>query len=324
VPDSPPTHDAEAAGLPLEVAGVTVDARGFSWKVEEQPDTPPREHLIPWEDVRAVARGRSGGVRVEGLDRTEGTGDGDYRLLLSIPASPEEAGRIDTAWREYLLGKVEREGMLKGSVAPAPERRTRWLLMAGLVVVFAAIAWRASQAGPRREARSPEWFAAIALIGIAVVARAGVEFIAMRRDRALGLRWERWELTRRGIARREKRDRRALEPSPGDRVTPESAVIGGERVPVARLTMQPVAGEVLMALAERAGARVYAAWPAYTWLYMIGGVCAAGLFATEGEWLWLGALAAAVLVMTVELAACRARFRERLARGREALARLGW
>ncbi|MHC5058763.1 MAG: hypothetical protein ACYTKD_29240 [Planctomycetota bacterium] len=309
-------------GLPLEVAGVTVDARGFSWKAEREPGAEPgrksREHLIPWGDVRAVAPGRVGGVRVEGVD------EGEYRLLLSIPASPGEAERIGLAWREYLLGKVEREGMLKGSVAPAPERRARWLLMAGIVVIFAAITWRAAGTAPEREARRLEWFLPVALIGVVVIARAGVEFIAIRRDRALGVRWERWEITRRGIAYFKNKQRCPLEPSPGDRVTPESAVIAGERVPVSRLTMQPVAGELVMALAERAGARVYAAWPAYTWLYMIGGVCAAGLYATEGEWLWLAALAAAVLVMTGELAAARARFRERLARGREAIARLGW
>ena len=316
----------ESPGLPVTVAGVTVDARGFSWEAEEElgrkPDTDsgkaPREHAIPWKDVRAVAPGRAGGLRVEGLE------GGEHRLLLSIPAAPEEAERIEGAWREHLLGKVEREGMLKGTLAPAPERRARWILMAGLVVIFAAIAWRASQSAPEREALKIEWFVAIALIGIVVIARAGVELLAARRDREIAARWERWELTRRGIACCEGRNRRALEPSPGDRVTPEAAVIAGERVPVSRLTMQPVAGEVLLALAERAGARVQAAWPAYTWLYMIGGVCAAGLWATEGEWLWLGALAAAVVVMAADLAASRARFRDHLARGREALARLGW
>ena len=109
----------ESRDTPFEVAGVTVDARGFSWEMEAEGDAAPREHVIPWEDVRAVAPGRAGGVRVEGVE------DGKYRLLLSIPAAPEDAERIGLAWREYILRGIDRRGMLRGSIAPAPERRAR-------------------------------------------------------------------------------------------------------------------------------------------------------------------------------------------------------
>jgi hypothetical protein len=298
---------------------------------------------IPWRDVTAVyAKGIA--VVVEGKRGIGGPGP-----LFAIHGSSGARAAVLAAWVEYSDRRLERDGRLDGAWSRPLRMKAISVAMLGVLLFFIAgfLAFRAASVQPwpgfehrghgnycHYKGRRPppatqiamSWLAAMTLGvgGIALVA-----FGALR-HRLVWLRgedWSRWEVTRDGIAWWYRGKRMVLEPGPGDRIGPEEAVIGGERVPLRQMAW-PLASRLVMAMGERAGTKLRR--PRSAWLVpalLFGAAIGLAGFLAEGgsyadEFIALGALPLVAPVVEMILAAKRRK--KGLFHGRAMLERLGW
>ena len=240
-------------GLPLEAGTVRVDEAG----VHQPAAGKAPEVRIAWADVVRVGfvakhkRLNVWGPHPEG---------GRPRPTVHIHATQDLLQKVEAAWHEYLLRRIERDGSLRGSVVmirPVMEYVTAFwfglLLMAfGGYMAYKSWGYAASHPGESEMVwglRLVLWLffgaGSLALV-------AGVS--SLLRARTIKRCWSRWNFSRSGLAFREGIDERTLSPSPGDLLTPTKAVIEGRRVPLQDMTHRAVVAPLLLAMGERAEA----------------------------------------------------------------------
>ncbi len=347
MPDSPPNPDAgppppEADELAKGVVGAPI--RCFRCVVDDEGLHARRSLFhgpidLPWSDVTAVyAEGIS--LVVEGRH-----GEGEPRPLFDICCSSGAKAAVLAAWDEYAGRRLERDGLLAGAWSKVAASWHIACAIYGVLLLVLAIAVACTP--PTQKAfysvNPIEWnvipvtrsrwigfgiaVASFTLGGVALVARTSWRW---RRASGVGQRWSRWEVTREGIAFWPDGKRVVLAPGPGDRITPQEALVGGELVPLLHMAF-PLASRLVMALGERAGSRLHRSRS----FWLVPGLLLCGplvLGTVALSWHkqcrdWSNTVAPLIvlaMIVGIEIAIRAARWRKYLFHGRAMLERLGW
>lgn len=271
-------------------------------------------------------------------------------MLFEASVVAEDARVLETAWREYVLRRIERDGALKGTAAPSRlERASRLFFLSavltfvlGFVVLSMALGQLGTASTRERAARGGPLLALPVTLGYVALFLLARALAAERAKRRLDRKWKSWELRADGLVLGSGADPRRLVPDRGgpdggDTAFLECAVIDGEPVSIRDMTGRPVLASLLLAMVERRGIEPEAGEVGVLARRLSFGLASGGLvpaligFAMGSTMTGVLALVAAVLV--VGALACmswmsHSRRRGELARileeGREALGRLGW
>ena len=320
-------------GLPVELKRGRVDERGFDIRARRHGDL-----LIPWSCVRGFRSFWHGSfaVLVQRPDECE-------VHLVPCPATRAERRLVRSAWREYVLRRVERDGELAGSYSLfRPAGQYGGAIAVGVITVAFGVLVLSVNA--------PTWSRALERILLRLMGATcvfagvlGVVAGVVMRSRvyAAQLHWYRWKLTKEGLTFWPYAQETRLEPGLEDWIAPHAARLGRFTVPVEHLTFRKYAAAVLLAMGERSGARtrpltwlqpsVLVVPMLVLWCVMIpfSGVDMALVNRLYADHLPLelpaGALLAAVAVWAIVAhVVSRGRLRRALALGRAMLERLGW
>ncbi len=330
VASAPDELAKELPGLPLKLKRGRVDERGFDLRTRRHG-----ELQVPWSCVRGFLSFWHGSFAVQAQHPDESE-------IHPVPLSATRAQRrlIRTAWREYVLRRVERDGELAGSYSLfRPAGQYNGEIAVGVITVVFGVPALLIHPLP-----SEFSVVLVRLAGAAYVFAGVLGIIAglLMRSRTFvaRLHWYRWKLTKDGLTfwpfARETR----LELGPEDWIAPHAARLGRFTVPVENLTSREHAAALLLAMGERSGARtrpltwlqpsvlvvpMLALW----WIVIL--VCAAVVidpyvFEDHVSPLYLVVAWAAAVVASAIAAhvVSRGRLRRALADGRAMLERLGW
>ncbi len=188
-------------GLPFETKHLRADERGVlvkKWLFRH-------EQLIPWgETVGYKCRPLEIILERQGADECE-------VHLVRAWAGRATRRVIDSAWREYVLRKIERDGVLRGthSLSRIDESGACGIVVGMMfggisVLMLLASARQGTQPGLRS-------FAIVLLLVSAGLIFAGIR--ERRLQRKTLLNWYKWEFLRKGIAYWSGEERVLLDPS---------------------------------------------------------------------------------------------------------------
>lgn len=291
----------------------------------------PELHIL-WDIVEDM-RWNGSAIRIHGRRP-----NGRAGTLLRLRVGQGKWRALNVAWLEYLLRKVEREGVLRGT---APISRLVWVLLAGFTLEIALVGMLLVGVGLRlgytvwpvtRPMGIPWVLLITSVMPIVLGILCGVVAIWQFRTRRRFLRrWSRWELTSEGLVLWPGGERRVLSPSTEDRISSDVAQIGGERVLLHWLSGNPLVRPLVLAMWKRCGATVRAV-PSWEWmvLVIIGVLWIVVLAAVAGSdepGDVIGALVWTLILGGVLFLTLRwqlKNYRDSLSKGREMLERLGW
>ena len=222
--------------LPLEIGRLVVDEQGFH-----------RGDLnIRWDSVAEVFLDGST-LHVHAL-----APGGKSGAALHQRCSFEEAEAASEHWREELLQRTERDGVLRGTIIYTRSRWTPHVLIALSPVMAAIGVWGSLGAyGSSLPNIAERPWLPLFWCGLAAVLLAVFGVVFLLREIRLARDWSKWELTRDGLVHFPGGERRLLRFQPGDAVTQRGSVIGGERLRVDRLSGATVVQPLVHAMADR-------------------------------------------------------------------------
>jgi len=320
-------------GLPLELEHYCVAEQGFYQK--------PRGDLIethvPWHEVTGFRPVEFGSTAIE----AQSPNACEVRLV-PLSATKKQLQILRAAWCEYVLRRIERDGVLKGAyyLLRPKLQCTAALAMSLLLVAFglgslAVARFLSQESSGLPELRLAAWLLGGLYLYVAVLALAASVRLR-RRVYVAQLHWYRWELRKTGLVHWPYAEETELVPSAGDTLAPGEAGIGGSLVPLRYLTHRDAVAPLLLAMGERAGADIRpdlgSRWPVLIFL----GTAACALVFVAAALAWMGgetavtlssmaaSLMVAVAAWFIAGARSRPRHRKLLADGRAMLERLGW
>lgn len=323
----PPPVDGLAKGLPglpVNLQKAFVDEDGFHFLQKELD--------VPWDKVTRIHASGSAG-----LVEYRGTG-GLTTAFTSVSGRPEEWEAVEAAWREHVMRRIERDGVLRGTIRSRLNVHP-FLYVSGplLVSAGAALGW---WGWGRASASLAPLVAPLSTAGLLLVDGMLVTLLtalAFRSWPARRARWTGWELKKEGLACHSKDGaKRLLVVSRGDTVTPSGALLGGTAVPFPLLTTTSVLARLVLAMGGRAGAAcrpasrkrqavLLGATANLLLLFVLFGIACVVFFG----WHWSLSVPAAGVALTLRLPVVTyRRWRRRLgvyaSDGRAMLERLGW
>ncbi len=330
VASAPDELAKDLPGLPLELKRGRVDERGFNLRTRRHG-----ELQVPWSSVRGFRSFWHGSFAVLAQHPDE-----SEVHHVPCPATRAERRLVRSAWREYVLRRIERDGELAGSYSlfrPAGQYNGE-IAVGVITVVFGVPAVLIHPLPSEFSVFLPR------LVGAAYVFAGLLGIIAgllMRsRTYVARLHWYRWRLSKEGLTFWPFAQETQLSPGPEDWIAPHAARLGRYTVPVENLTFREHAAALLLAMGARSGARtrpltwrqpsvlvvpMLAVW----WIVIL--VCAAVVidpYVFEDHVSPLFLLVAWAAAVTgwaiVAPLVSRRRLRQSLTLGRAMLERLGW
>jgi len=238
---SNPTEVDELAknlpGLPVETKRLRADERGvlvkpgFLGKWRGRSET-----LVPWSEIVGHGGVRGGwGIQTQGSDECE-------VHELHVPAGRDARRAIEAAWQEYILRKIERDGVVRGThVSGANTREGAYMIALGLILFGLSINSIRELIDPLTRGAEVAGIVCMAVVNALVGALAVAGGIRTAKIiRSALLCWYRWELSADGLARWSKDGKQVLAPLPSDTCDFMTTKMGGRLVPLGRLTHSPV------------------------------------------------------------------------------------
>lgn len=336
---SPEAADERDNELAKDLPGLPLQLRGWCRVTEQGFDMVPRswrrEAHVPWRNVTDI---RTRGLE-EGLVALETRRPDECETtLVRIPADDRETATLRSAWREYVLRRIERDGVLRGDYSV---ERGSWRLdvlalaavslPCGFLAVVIAAATLAGGVASVGEAVTGALNVALWLcLGLTP---AVIVWLSRRCEHEARLHWYRWELGRDALVHWPFDGERRLSLGPGDTVTRSEAWTCGSLVPLRYLTHRGVVAPILLAAGERRGARVRPSpWPQWLALAVVASVISAAVYSAAAFWftreagLGLAAFGLSMVgaAMAIGHVTSLREYRKMLAEGRKMLDRLGW
>ena len=350
--DRPPEEHDELArdlpGLPTEEVGLVANENGLSYVTRGRPKTVN----IAWRDLTGLTpldtrcpKDR----RILLLTGLASAGGAEERTVRTrVTLQPSHADAIGSAWREYSLRRIRTEGCLRGGVHLLA---LRLRLFAGLWLsaIYGCIGAYSAYQTSRMMVEykdAPQFLALLWLVTglflLPVVAGLLFGVSSYLRIRRMGRYWSEWELRKSGLQVRHEHQEMSLNVTAHDRVGAKTARLQDIDIPLEHLTHYEVAAPLLLAMAEREGARLnekHWLWSTATLLPLVvaagyGAFCmqVAGIWPPDGD----GGLVVLLGLVLIGLA-CVPAYAEYdtrrrthkmlaglLAEGRDFLMRLGW
>lgn len=312
-------------GLPIELGRVRVDEEGF----HHAAATFRRSLNLPWRDVTAISWG--GELKVEGR-----RADGLTRKLPRVRVPREAALGIETAWQEYVLRVVDRDGVLRGTASPLAAAWIDYGLGLAVVAIPGLCLCIGGVFAAHMSSGSLTLTIASMLLMVFGACMLVIGGLILHEEHSVRRDLTDWELGPEGLKVGPRGAEILLDPSGGIVLGGKMARIGRRAVCLGRMSHLLVLGRIMFALADRGeGVTVsrslaYPLFGAITWLSM----CSAATVAAWGTRGWpAGSFVSLVFaVSTAIIAVIKVRQRIRLpalmrdaiADGRAMLERLGW
>jgi len=322
VPDSPTTPDPETPkpeadelakvlpGLPVKIGHWTVNEWGFRRKA----GLIRREREIAWRDVLNVARDSANlHVHVVGLSGAE---------YISVTGGIRTAAArtAESAWEEYVIRKMERDGALEGTVIlPAEEGLVSRTISALVFLGMGGfLAWAGFRAGSSRA------IAGIICAAAACWAATHVLFLQVAKLNRLRREWNRWTLSAAGL-------RHDVET--GTRLVAFDEIVSTPEAfpPLRRMSHNKIAFKIIAAKSEALGLKRLPAPPLAAarlcgFYFLLMALPMAAVFGwLEGIIFACGITGfMAIMLIVLELVRMRPAMRRALTDGRAMLERLGW